>query len=291
MKTKYKQTILICGLIISVLICELQFAQDRNKRGHNKFDSKKNLPKASETRFKNEYSENTSKSTRPECTTYKQSKNDDYKVNQKKYAPKNQNDYKDFSDNKPTDNYFKVEKKNNSLWNGKHWDIEDYPLKVYINKGKSKYLKQIYIDYVDYGFQVWQKADSRIKYKITNIKEESDIEIAFIENLMDKYEECYLGLTNYKLGKQKKITHSYIQISLLKFDDVRISDGEIKATIIHEIGHAFGLGHSNNENDLMYPYIDSNHTSEMNYSELSKGDKEAVRSVINLGESYTYEER
>ena len=43
-----------------------------------------------------------------------------------------------------------------------------------------------------------------------------------------------------------------------------------------------GLGHSENENDLMYPYISPEHTSEMTYDELSKGDKLAIKDVIDL---------
>ena len=35
--------------------------------------------------------------------------------------------------------------------------------------------------------------------------------------------------------------------------------------------------------DIMYPYISSDHTSKMTYDELSTGDKEAIKDVIDLG--------
>ena len=38
----------------------------------------------------------------------------------------------------------------------------------------------------------------------------------------------------------------------------------------------------------MYPYIDPGHSDEMNYDELSRGDKEAVQDVIDLGNSEFY---
>ncbi len=38
----------------------------------------------------------------------------------------------------------------------------------------------------------------------------------------------------------------------------------------------------------MYPYIDSDHTSQMTYDELSRGDKAAVTDVIDLGDSELY---
>ena len=61
-----------------------------------------------------------------------------------------------------------------------------------------------------------------------------------------------------------------------KFSNEKVSDGEIKATIVHELGHAFGLGHSDSELDIMYPFIDSDHSGKMIYDELSRGDKEAI---------------
>ncbi len=290
---KHSALNILTYLIILLMICTISnSAQSRYDRKSYYDKSLKNKPEPQSLQRKDFYNEYSTEHKKPKCSDY--TKNEDFR-NKKIEKTKSYNDYSYNKNNnwdtKRTSNYFHIDKKSNTLWNGKHWDFDDFPLKVYINKGKSKYLKQIHIDYVDYAFRVWQKADNRIKYNFVNSKSESDIEIIFVENLMEKYEENYLGLTDYKLGRNKKIEHSTIQISLLKFDNERVTDGEIKATIIHEIGHAFGLGHSDNEDDLMYPYISDNHTSEMDYNELTSGDKDAVRCTINLGESYTYNDK
>jgi predicted Zn-dependent protease len=135
---------------------------------------------------------------------------------------------------------------------------------------------------------VWRKADDRIQYKFVKSADDADISLIFVENLGDRYEEDYLGLTDYETFENNEIDYSKIQISLIKNGNEKISAGEIKATIMHELGHAFGLGHSKNEKDLMYPYISPEHTSEMTYDELSKGDKLAIKDVIGLSFDENY---
>jgi len=152
-----------------------------------------------------------------------------------------------------------------------------------VKETSSKYYKSSYKDYVNYAFKVWQKADGRIKYTFTNNSRDADIQFIFVENLGKTYEENYLGLTEYDVNRENEIEKSEIQISLLKFGSETVSAGEIKATIIHELGHAFGLGHSDSNADIMYPYISSDHSYKMTYNELSTGDKGAIKDVIDLG--------
>lgn len=203
----------------------------------------------------------------------------------KKYSDKYKNDF-----NK-SENYFRVDKSKNSLWDGKHWNESDIPLKVYVKPTSSKYFKKKYADFTKYALNHWSKADSRIKFVETTLPSNADISIRFIKNLMEKYDENYLGLTEYEINEDKHIRSADIQISLLKFDNESISDGEIKATIIHEIGHALGLGHSNNEKDIMYSIISEEANSEMSYNDLSEGDKLAVRDAISLGFKSKYVRR
>lgn len=187
-----------------------------------------------------------------------------------------------------SENYFRIDKSKNSLWDGKHWEESKYPLNVYIKEVYSRLFKSNYKDYVKYALDVWRKADDRIQYRFVKSIDDADIAVIFVENLADEYEEDYLGITNYDINKNKLINFSKIEISLIKNGNERVSAGEIKATIIHEIGHALGLGHSQNENDLMYPYISTEHSPDLTYDELSRGDKLAIKDLIDLSFKQNY---
>ena len=190
--------------------------------------------------------------------------------------------------NHHSENYFRIDKSKNSLWDGKHWEEAKFPLNVYIKEISSRLYKSAYKDYVAYALDVWRKADNRIQYRFVKSIDDADIAVIFVENLGNEYEEDYLGITNYDMNKNKLIDFSKIQISLIKNGNERVSAGEIKATIIHELGHALGLGHSENENDLMYPYISPEHSADFTYDELSKGDKLAIKDLIDLSFKQNY---
>lgn len=187
-----------------------------------------------------------------------------------------------------SENYFRIDKKGNTLWDGKHWEESRFPLNIYVKGSDSRYFKSSYTEYVKYALDVWRKADDRIMYNFVDSKNHADISVIFVENLGDEYEENYLGLTDYDTDENKLIDYSTIQISLLKNGNEKVPAGELKATIIHEFGHALGLGHSKNEKDLMYPYISSSHTPDMNYDELSIGDKLAIKTLLDLSYDKKY---
>jgi hypothetical protein len=277
MSSKSSTIFLIISAIVfaSVIIFPQQSQYNRSKSSGNK-------------KIYKQYQSHKSTLGKPANVTNHKRK--DFNVNRKENITKNtRRNEKNYSVRREkskitkSENYFHIDKSGNTLWDGKHSDLDEYPLKVYVKESSSKYYKSDYKDYVNYAFKVWQKADNRIQFTFTNNSRDADVEFVFVENLGKTYEENYLGLTEYELNSENEIEQSKIQISLIKFGSETVRAGEIKATIVHELGHAFGLGHSERETDIMYPYISSDHTYKMTYNELSRGDREAIKDVIGLG--------
>jgi len=227
--------------------------------------------------------DNANNNNKNDYSDYHRSSNDIYSDRRNEVTNRSYNYRKNFNDN-----YFEIDKSGKTLWDGKHWNYTDFPLKVYVSKSNSKYFKSKFSKYISYALKVWEKADNRISFQEISSKKNADIVITFVENLMKKYEENYLGLTDYEIGRQKEIEESTVEISLLKFNNEIVSDGEVKATIIHELGHSLGLGHSDNEKDIMYPYINPDSFPEMNYTDLSSADKNSIKSLMDFVGSVEY---
>lgn len=292
-RNKFLVRVIVLSIFLSAL--HLTFSQynsqntkpdaSGNKNGYEQYRSGNSTLSDPSNRNDNRYNRKEDKFTDLFEKKNRYDRKDNKRDKNDYYDRRNRNDDRNRND---SENYFHVDRSGRTLWDGKHWDIDDYPLKVYVKESSSKYYKSVYKDYVSYSFDVWNKADKRIDYTFVNSSRNADISIIFVEDLGKKYEENYLGLTEYDMNRDNEIEFSKIRISLIKFSNEKVSDGEIKATIIHELGHAFGLGHSDSELDIMYPYIDSDHKGKMTYDELSHGDKEAIEDVIDLGDNELY---
>jgi len=265
-----KLSIIILVIILTLQPSNYNFAQNQsqhrnpestNKRDYNLYDNSSsstiseasnrnyNRNTKSNDSFLNEYRRNKNRrddddytdryERREQYTNNDNFNNRNNKNEERNYNERSEDKYS--SKETRTENYFHIDRTGRTLWDGKHWEITDFPLKIYVKESSSRYYKSVYNNYVKYALDVWRNADDRINFTIVGSKRDADISVYFIEDLGEKYNEDYLGLTEYDLNRSKVIDYSKVQISLIKFGDEIVTDGEIKATIIHELGHAFGL--------------------------------------------------
>lgn len=145
------------------------------------------------------------------------------------------------------------------------------PLKVYVDTSPaSRLYKPQYRGYVDTSLKMWSKAlDGRLTYRYVNRPQDADVTISWVPSFPDRYTA---GLTVYRVG------HARIQIKT-----VGVPDGDIKANIIHEFGHALGIsGHSRNQGDIMVGMRRWQRDGSSYNPRLSERDVRAIQHLYSL---------
>ena len=149
------------------------------------------------------------------------------------------------------------------------------PMKFYSKQGEEYKYRQLVLRALD----EWQKATKgRVAFKVVNNLLDSNVNVEW-----KRVERKALGHCYFNYDASNRLYSAEVAIGLtegLVHADY-MDEGEVYHTILHEIGHAIGLGHSHNPADIMY----TPHQKGIN--SVSKGDVLTVNWLYTLPQGAT----
>lgn len=143
------------------------------------------------------------------------------------------------------------------------WYPEEFPLKVYVppvhiaspNPG-------LYLPLVQQAFMAWAQHFPALRFVFVNTPADAHIKVKWVEHFPESEGTWGQALFPQPQPPRYKTHRSEVHLALraqqgsaIGTDSPFFSQEELMAIAVHEVGHALGLPHSKNPEDIMTPYI------------------------------------
>ena len=107
-----------------------------------------------------------------------------------------------------------------------------------------------------------------IIFKYVATEKEAQLRVYFVKQIpAELKQDSAAGVTRSRFSTDGKLIYSEIWIADY-VKQKKLSDDEVYTSMLHELGHAIGLGHSNNPKSIMYPTTEHTKTMEISNEDL-----------------------